>query len=301
MYTGTFIVVMILNQLIFFGFCLNPVCLIAAMPHVLVITAFLGSWINKEKGWGKDDEIAWEVSLWNWAYANNISKSVIPNSQLKLQHLSELKLSSKYLKLPNEIGNLTALFILDLQNCEYIQLPPTINKLQNLTLLNLENSVGVSIPNQLGSLKNLNHLNIAGTGMDTVPKTICDLPNLQHLDISRNQINILPSEITKLTNLKTFYLNGNKNLKITESQLQWLRCLKRNGCEVDFDIDNFDLKRYRKPNEPETLKTTAQYRETSEELLFTTFKEASEWAKNNPGASFSRSKNGAGYVGSIRI
>ena len=33
-YTGTFIVVMILNQLVFFGFCLNPVCLIAAMPHV---------------------------------------------------------------------------------------------------------------------------------------------------------------------------------------------------------------------------------------------------------------------------
>ncbi len=159
----------------------------------------------------------------------------------------------------------------------------------------------MSIPNQLGSLKNLNHLNIAGTGMDTVPKTICDLPNLHHLDISRNQINTLPSEITKLTNLKTLYLCGNKGLKITKSQLHWLRNLKNNSCDVDIDINSFDLRKYSKPENSESLKPTAQYHETSEELLFTTFKEASEWAKSNPGASFSRSKNGAGYIGSIRI
>jgi len=51
-YTWTFIVVMVLNQLLFFGFCLNPICLIAAMPHVLAITVALGSWFNKENGWG---------------------------------------------------------------------------------------------------------------------------------------------------------------------------------------------------------------------------------------------------------
>ncbi len=47
LYTGTFIVVMILNQLLFFGFCLNPICLIAAMPHVLLITVVVGTFINK--------------------------------------------------------------------------------------------------------------------------------------------------------------------------------------------------------------------------------------------------------------
>jgi hypothetical protein len=51
-YTGTFIVVILLNQLLFFGFCLNPICLIAAMPHCLAITAFVGSWLNNEGGWG---------------------------------------------------------------------------------------------------------------------------------------------------------------------------------------------------------------------------------------------------------
>lgn len=47
LYTGTFIVVMILNQLLFFGFCLNPICLVAAMPHVLLITVVVGTFINK--------------------------------------------------------------------------------------------------------------------------------------------------------------------------------------------------------------------------------------------------------------
>ena len=56
MYTGTFIVVMLLNQLLFFGFCLNPICLVAAMPHVLFITAVVGSWINKENSWGDSSQ-----------------------------------------------------------------------------------------------------------------------------------------------------------------------------------------------------------------------------------------------------
>ena len=55
-YTWTFIVVMVLNQLLFFGFCLNPICLIAAMPHVLAITVALGSWFNKINGWGGGEQ-----------------------------------------------------------------------------------------------------------------------------------------------------------------------------------------------------------------------------------------------------
>lgn len=47
LYTWTFVVVMFLNQLLFFGLCLNPICLIAAMPHVLLITVILGTLINK--------------------------------------------------------------------------------------------------------------------------------------------------------------------------------------------------------------------------------------------------------------
>ena len=57
-YTGTFIVVMFLNQLLFFGFCLNPICLIAAMPHCLAITVVIGTLLDRwnKSGKGKEEK-----------------------------------------------------------------------------------------------------------------------------------------------------------------------------------------------------------------------------------------------------
>lgn len=46
-YLGTFIIVMILNQLLFFGFCLSPSCIIAATPHVLLIAVVVGVVIQR--------------------------------------------------------------------------------------------------------------------------------------------------------------------------------------------------------------------------------------------------------------
>lgn len=58
LYTWTFITVMLLNQLLFFGFCLNPICIIAAMPHVLLITVILGTFINKMETKSKETTTA---------------------------------------------------------------------------------------------------------------------------------------------------------------------------------------------------------------------------------------------------
>jgi hypothetical protein len=52
-YTGTFIVVMLLWQGLFWGLCLNPICIIAAMPVVLLITVFVGSILNRIGRWGE--------------------------------------------------------------------------------------------------------------------------------------------------------------------------------------------------------------------------------------------------------
>lgn len=49
-YTKIFIAVMLLNQLLFFDLCLNPICLVAAMPHVLAITMAIGLFWDKLTG-----------------------------------------------------------------------------------------------------------------------------------------------------------------------------------------------------------------------------------------------------------
>lgn len=52
-HTKIFIVVMFLNQLLFFGLCLNPICLVAAMPHVLFITVIIGMFWDNISGKSK--------------------------------------------------------------------------------------------------------------------------------------------------------------------------------------------------------------------------------------------------------
>ena len=54
-YIVTFVVVMFLNQLLFFRLCSELYCLVAALPHVSVITFFLGTWIiNRSEKSGEE-------------------------------------------------------------------------------------------------------------------------------------------------------------------------------------------------------------------------------------------------------
>ena len=80
-YTGTFIVLMILNQLLFFGFCLNPICLVAAMPHVLFFTVIVGTWIernniieDKEKSSSQNNKTLYEKPKYTKPAATQITK-----------------------------------------------------------------------------------------------------------------------------------------------------------------------------------------------------------------------------------
>lgn len=88
-YTGTFIVVMLLNQLLFFGFCLNPICLVAAMPHVLLITVFIGSWINKESGWGDEEPKELVSGAPPDIPSRRKPQTLIKNAELEVEALTE--------------------------------------------------------------------------------------------------------------------------------------------------------------------------------------------------------------------
>ncbi len=111
LYIGTFIVVMILNQLLFFGFCLNPICLIAATPHVLFITAFVGSWLNKESGWGDEKQSGNVGKVYKEGKElidNSLSKTVLDlkraNEKIKKEQYFDAefeRIDSRYLEVIN--------------------------------------------------------------------------------------------------------------------------------------------------------------------------------------------------------
>jgi hypothetical protein len=94
-YTGTFIVVIALNQLLFFGFCLNPICLIAAMPHCLAITVVLGTFLNKVDGWGEKNKEQTKQNIPENKYSQTIkhqnTEEVIDNASIFNTQLSTSK------------------------------------------------------------------------------------------------------------------------------------------------------------------------------------------------------------------
>ncbi len=107
----------------------------------------------------------------------------------KLLKLEKLCLQlNNLMGLPESIGELGSLRILDLHFNKLRSLPPTIGKLLKLEALNVSS--------------NFNNLT-------SLPHEIGELISLTHLDLSFNQIRELPPSLAKLKMLKTLKLDQN--------------------------------------------------------------------------------------------
>lgn len=89
-------------------------------------------------------------------------------------------------------------------------LPNVIGKLINLKILNVY-GLGINeIPDWIGNLTKLKQLDCGNNYIKTIPECIGNLTKLHCLDLSLNQITELPETIENLTSLHTLYLNNNK-------------------------------------------------------------------------------------------
>ena len=118
--------------------------------------------------------------------------------------------------IPPEIGNLTNLQILDLEENIGLwgsSIPPELGNLLNLQYLYLSSDfLTGNVPPELGKLTNLKHLylgdNLSLTG--SIPSELGNLINLQDLDLSDNELSdTIPSSLGNLSNLIRFYLSNN--------------------------------------------------------------------------------------------
>lgn len=91
-YIKIFIAVMVLNQFLFFGLCLNPVCLVAAMPHVLVITLLIGMYWGKTSNKVKD--IATNKQSEIFDFKEFISKELSKYTEEQKSTLEELNIQN---------------------------------------------------------------------------------------------------------------------------------------------------------------------------------------------------------------
>jgi len=131
-------------------------------------------------------------------------------------HIVKIMFGSNQLNgtIPSELGNLSNLEILLLNNCQFNGIiPPELGKLSNLKELNLVgNKFNGVIPSELGKLSKLTNLSLNNNQFSgTIPQELGNLSKLTFLNLSNNNLTgSIPPEFEKLSNLKGLHLNNNQ-------------------------------------------------------------------------------------------
>ncbi|KAI8924271.1 hypothetical protein BC831DRAFT_436610 [Entophlyctis helioformis] len=135
-------------------------------------------------------------------------------------HLTALRLTGCGLTgiIPKEIGNLSMLTELWLDQNDLDGISPMIWKLTKLKSLRLgQNKLNGSLPVTIRLLRDLEELDIQGNQIGELPEALWDLHKLTKLNVSDNGIQEIPEEIGQLTSLEVLDLRSNKLKTLPES------------------------------------------------------------------------------------
>jgi leucine-rich repeat protein SHOC2 len=128
---------------------------------------------------------------------------------------------------PAEIGRLSALRVLDLENNQLTSLPAEIGQLTSLEGLDLHSNQLTSVPAEIGQLASLRQLSLGGNQLTSLPAEIGQLASLRQLSLVGNQLTRVPAEIGQLTSLEELFVFENRltSLPAEIGQLTSLRDL----------------------------------------------------------------------------
>jgi len=131
--------------------------------------------------------------------------TILPPEIGELTELRVLTINDNDLKqLPKEIYDCTKLTRLEVQSNDLSSLPSGIEKLIHLRELSLRNNELIELPGGIGKLKSIVILQLWGNGLVLLPQDIGQLSSLKELYLKGNKLTRLPLSIT---NLKLTYLD----------------------------------------------------------------------------------------------
>ncbi len=122
--------------------------------------------------------------------------------------------------------------LLSLKSCYLKRLPEVVCQLTNLEELNLAYNKLSTLPEAIGQLKSLEKLDLRYNKLSTLPESLGHLKNLKELYLQENQLSTLPESFGQLTNLKILSLHVNQLSTLPEALENWIRDLKKKGCNV---------------------------------------------------------------------
>lgn len=131
------------------------------------------------------------------------SYRTIPSDVFKLYNLEELEMYSNEIEeIPEGIGQLKKLKILDLQYNEIRIIPDEISKLSNLEELVLMNNYIDSINPKICDCDNLKVFYIGGKSLKSIPKCLTEMDKLEKLVVQSDSINNFMDDFKAFSKLK---------------------------------------------------------------------------------------------------
>lgn len=163
--------------------------------------------------------------LWEILEVNNImpqymtvatdAVDIIPKISDGWEKLTVLILYGAHLKsLPENIGDLRNLSVLEIKAPCLEALPDSICQLTGLEYFILEGSQVSALPNEIGNLNRLYAIKVSNSKLTKLPESIKELACLQYLCLEYNQLESLPSETGSLIDLKRLDVRHNSQLSV---------------------------------------------------------------------------------------
>ena len=161
----------------------------------------------------------------NKNFYENYKKYNILNNFLLQNNEVSVNVIIRELSIPKELGQLTMLQTLTLNNNQLRSIPKEIGLLTMLKILYLDNNQLQSIPKEIRQLTKLQTLSLQNNQLQSMPKEIGQLTMLQTLHLHNNQLKSIPKEIGQLTMLRRLYLDNNQ-LKSIPKEIRLLTMLQ---------------------------------------------------------------------------
>jgi len=159
--------------------------------------------------------------------------SIFPAVICRLDNLVWLEIGNQFSTVPEDLGRLKELIILDIASVALQELPDCFTQLKKLQHLTLEANNLTEFPASIGSLASLTDLYLWNLPISELPAVICQLQALRYLWIKDNKkfrgsLRKLPDALGNLENLLDLQLNGNQidMLPAGLGKLQKLKTLK---------------------------------------------------------------------------
>ncbi|RYZ87992.1 MAG: hypothetical protein EOP06_11745 [Proteobacteria bacterium] len=140
----------------------------------------------------------------------------LPDELGRMVQLQSLNLSSVFAKLPESLGNLENLHLLEIDHNSLTRLPDWIRKLTGLQSLAVNHNIIEDVPDWIGELSGLEFLVLAGNRISQLPASIGNLICLQSLDLFTNRFDHIPEGVFLLKNLEKLSISHNRIHSISD-------------------------------------------------------------------------------------